>query len=134
MQLIPLQNFIIKTCFTQFLWLFRLKCWFKGQMIFRIHLSLPNAYKLTCFDRNVNGNRDDTFFDWDYWSLHWPKKLTLVKYWYSKSWIKIKENQGSQIFAVDFCENLTSLLMHSRFSLILPGWEESAAISIRISR
>jgi hypothetical protein len=23
-----------------------------------------------CFDRNINGNRDDNFFDWDYWSLH----------------------------------------------------------------
>ena len=79
MQLIPLQNFIIKTCFIQFLWFFRLKCWFKGQIISRIHLSLPNAYKLMCFDRNINGNRDDKFFDWDYWSLHWPKKLTLIK-------------------------------------------------------
>ena len=26
MQIIPLQNFIIKTCFIQFLWFFRLKC------------------------------------------------------------------------------------------------------------
>ena len=33
-------------------------------------LSLPNAYKLMCFDRNINGNRDDKFFDCDYWSLH----------------------------------------------------------------
>ena len=31
-----------------------------------------------CFDRNIIGNRDDKFFDWDYWSLHWPKKLTLL--------------------------------------------------------
>ena len=31
-----------------------------------------------CFDWNINGNRDDKNFDWDYWSLHWPKKLTLV--------------------------------------------------------
>ena len=22
-----------------------------------------------CFDRNINGNRDVTFFEWDYWSL-----------------------------------------------------------------
>ena len=78
MQLIPLQNFIIKTCFIQFLWFFRLKCWFKCQIISRIHLSLPNAYKLMCFDRNINGNRDVKFFDWDYCSVHWPKKLTLV--------------------------------------------------------
>ena len=77
-QLIPLQNFIINTCFIRFLWFFRLKCWFKGQIIPRIHLSLPNAYKLMCFDRNINGNRDVKFFVWDYWSLHWRKKLTLV--------------------------------------------------------
>ena len=78
MQLIPIKKFIIKTWFIPFLWFFRLKCWLKGQMISRIHLSLPNAYKLMCFDRNINGNRDDKFFDWDYWSLHWWKKTTLV--------------------------------------------------------
>ena len=27
----------------------------------RIHLSLPNAYKLMCCDRNINGNRDVKF-------------------------------------------------------------------------
>ena len=32
MQLIQLKNFSIKTCFIQFLWFFRLKCWFKGQI------------------------------------------------------------------------------------------------------
>ena len=31
-----------------------------------------------CFDRNINGNRNDKFFDWDYWSLHRWKNLTLV--------------------------------------------------------
>ena len=41
---------------------FSLKCWFKGQIISRIHLSLPNAYILRCFDRNINGNRDVKFF------------------------------------------------------------------------
>ena len=30
-------------------------------MMSKIHLSLPNAYKLMCFDRNVNGNRDVKF-------------------------------------------------------------------------
>ena len=30
------------------------------------------------FDRNINGNRDDKFLEWDYWSLHWWKKLTLI--------------------------------------------------------
>ena len=61
MQLIPIKNFIIQTCFIQFLWFFRLKCWFKGQMISRIHLCLPKAYKLMCLDRNINGNRDVKF-------------------------------------------------------------------------
>ena len=39
MQLIPLQNFIIKTCFIQFLCSCRLECWFKGQIMYRIDLS-----------------------------------------------------------------------------------------------
>ena len=30
-------------------------------MMSEIHLSLPNAYKLMCFDRNINGNRDVKF-------------------------------------------------------------------------
>ena len=80
-QLIILQNFNIQTCFGQFFWVFRLKCWFKGQMISRTHLSLPNAYKLMCFDRNINGNWDVKFFEWDYWSLHWRKNLTLAWIW-----------------------------------------------------
>ena len=42
MQLITLQNFNIQTGFSQFLWLFSLKCWFKGQIISRIH-SLPDV-------------------------------------------------------------------------------------------
>ena len=61
MQIIPIKKFNIKTCFIQFLCSFRLKCWFKGQIISRIHLSLPNAYKLMCFDRKINGNRDVKF-------------------------------------------------------------------------
>ena len=65
MQLITLQNFNIKTCFSQFLWFFSLKCCFKCQIISRIHLSLPNAYKLMCFDRNINENRDDKFLKCD---------------------------------------------------------------------
>ena len=60
-KLISHHNFDIQTCFSQFLWLFSLKCWFKGQIISRIHLSLPNAYKMMCFDRNINGNRDVKF-------------------------------------------------------------------------
>ena len=77
MQIIPIKNLNIKKVAPQFLWFFRLKCWFKGQIISRIHLSLPNAYKLMCFDRNINGNRDVKFFEWDYWSLHWRKNPTL---------------------------------------------------------
>ena len=61
MQIIPIKNLNIKKVVPQFLWFFRLKCWFKGQIISRIHLSLPNAYKLICFDRNINGNRNVNF-------------------------------------------------------------------------
>ena len=78
MQFITFQNFHIQTWFSQFLWFFSLKCWFKGQMISRIHLILPNAYKLMCFDRNINGNRNVKFLECDKWSLHWYKNLTLV--------------------------------------------------------
>ena len=81
MQFITFQNFHIQTWFSQFLWFFSLKCWFKGQMISRIHLILPNAYKLMCFDRNINGNRDVKFLECDKWSLHWYKNLTLVLTW-----------------------------------------------------
>ena len=42
MQIIPIKNLNIKKVVPQFLWFFRLKCWFKGQIISRIHLSLPN--------------------------------------------------------------------------------------------
>ena len=64
MQLITFQNFHIQTCFSQFLWFFSLKCWFKGQMMSRVHLSLPNAYKLMCFDRIINGNTEIGMFFW----------------------------------------------------------------------
>ena len=53
MQLIPIMKFNIKTCFIQFLWFFRLKCWFKGQIISRIHLSLPNAYRWKTFNSTI---------------------------------------------------------------------------------
>ena len=77
-QIIDIKNLNIKTCFIQFLWFFRLKCWFKCQMISRIHLSLSNAYKLMCFDRNMNGNRDVKFFEFNYWSLHCTLKSLLM--------------------------------------------------------
>ena len=37
MQLITSQNFNIQSCFSQFLWFFGLKCWFKSQIISRNH-------------------------------------------------------------------------------------------------
>ena len=43
MQIIPIKKFNIQSYFFQFLWLFRWKCWFQGQIIPRIHLILPNA-------------------------------------------------------------------------------------------
>ena len=60
-QIIPIKKLNIKTCFIQFLWFFRLKSWVKGQIISRIHLSLPNACTLMCFNRNINGNSDVKF-------------------------------------------------------------------------
>ena len=57
-RLIPLKKFNIQACFFHFLWFFRLKCWFQGQITPRIHLILSNAYTEMCFDRNINGNRD----------------------------------------------------------------------------
>ena len=47
-------------------------------MISRIHLSLPNAYKLMCFDRNIDGNRDVKFLECDYLLEQQCLKLTLV--------------------------------------------------------
>ena len=76
---IPLKNFNIKTCFLQFLWFFRLKCWLEGQIISRIQVSLPNAYKLMCFDRNIKGNRDVKFLECDYLLVQRCVKLTLIQ-------------------------------------------------------
>ena len=113
MQIIPLQNFIIKTCFIQFLWFIRLKCWFKGQIISRIHLSLPNAYKLMCFDRNINVNRDDKFYEWDYWSLHWWKKLTLEKEWCHEFYISNRPHctcrRQLNLTLLDYCLSVLCL-------------------------
>ena len=71
MQLITLQNFNTQTCFSQFLWFFSLKCWFKGQW-------MPNSYKLMSFDRNINGNRDVKFLECDYLLVQRCFKLTLA--------------------------------------------------------
>ena len=46
-------------------------------MISSIHLGLPNAYKLMCFDRNINGNRDVKFLECDQLLVQWCVKLTL---------------------------------------------------------
>ena len=134
MKIIPIKNFNIKTCFIQFLWFFRLKCWFKGQIISRIHLSLPNAYKLMCFDWNINGNRDDNFFDWDYWSLHWPKKLTLevsaiflLMFGYRNIVVYIKWNMTSteKCFIEDFHDFCNFSWFYSRFYCFIQDCNES---------
>ena len=62
----------------------------------KIHLSLPNAYKLMCFDRNVNGYRDVKFLECDKWSLHWYENLTLTRQ------KETKKNQR-EINVVTFC-------------------------------
>ena len=43
MQSIILQIFNIQTWFSQFLWFFSLKCWWKGHIRTRIHLSFANG-------------------------------------------------------------------------------------------
>ena len=43
MLIIPIKKLNIQTCFFQFFWFFRLKCWFQGQIIPRIHLILPKC-------------------------------------------------------------------------------------------
>ena len=45
----------------------------------RIHLGLPNAYKLMSFDRNINGNRDVNFLDCDYLLVERCVKLNLKR-------------------------------------------------------
>ena len=45
----------------------------------RIHLSLPNAHKLMCFVRNINGNRDVKFLECDYLLVQQCVKLTSSK-------------------------------------------------------
>ena len=52
---------------------------FQGQIISRIHLILPNTYKLMCFDININGNRDVKFLECDYLLVQWCMKLTLAR-------------------------------------------------------
>ena len=47
-------------------------------MISRIHLILPNAYKLMRFDRNINRNRDVKFLECDYLLVQRCVKLTLA--------------------------------------------------------
>ena len=61
MPIIPIKKFNIQTFFFQFLWFFRLECWFQGQIIPKIHLILPSAYTQMCFGKNINGNRDVKF-------------------------------------------------------------------------
>ena len=47
-------------------------------MISITHLILLHAYKLMCFDRNMNGNRDDKFLECDYLLVQQCMKLTLA--------------------------------------------------------
>ena len=80
MQLITIQNFNIKNYFNQFLWFFSLTCWFKGQIIFRIHLSLPNSYNW-CVLIEISmeiGNWDVKFLECDYLLVQRCVKLTLA--------------------------------------------------------
>ena len=119
MQIIPIKKLNIKTCFIQFLWFFRVKCWFKGQIISRIHLSLPYS-KLLCFDKNINGNRDVKFFECDYWSLHWRKNITLWPYLRGKKW-----NHFSQCFKIKglhFVKGRPALLDANHWKKVCPSF------------
>ena len=50
-------------------------------MLNRVYrVSLPNAYKLMCFDRNINGNRDVKFLGCDYLLVQRCVKLTLADF------------------------------------------------------
>ena len=46
-------------------------------MISKIHFGLPNAYKLMCFNRKINGNWDVKILECDYLLVQWCVKLTL---------------------------------------------------------
>ena len=70
-------------------------------MISRIHLSLPNAYKPKCFDRKINGNRNVKFFEWDYWSLHRRKNLTLVE--------RVKKSDKNSCMSTDFLADTSNI-------------------------
>ena len=118
MQIIPIKNLNIKKVVPQFLWFFRLKCWFKGQIISRIHLSLLNAYKLMCFDRNIIRNRDVKFLRCDYLLVrethfsHWmsPNSIVGCHMVYNQAYnliLQTKETKKPnlfryQIFTADF--------------------------------
>ena len=112
MQIIPIKNLNIKKVVLQFLPFFRLKCWFKGQTISRIHLRLPNAYKLVCFDRNINGNRDIKILECDYLSVQWSMKLTLLK----KEWVRMKilHSQLSQISVACLINSVYEVVVESK--------------------
>ena len=44
----------------------------------RIHLGQPNAYKMVCFDGNINVNKDVKFLGCDYLLVQRCVKLTLT--------------------------------------------------------
>ena len=49
------------------------------RIISRIYLGLLNAYKVMCFDRIINGNRDVKFLECNYLLVQQCVKLILVK-------------------------------------------------------
>ena len=103
MQIIPIKKFNIQTCFFQFLWFFRLKCWFQGQLIPRIHLILPNAYTQMYFDRNINGTfwlgllgaalMKETYFSLAFTPKEGPVRCGKVC---NKSWVILTFGYGIQ--------------------------------------
>ena len=96
-------------------------------MISKIHLILPNAYKLVCFDRNINGNRDVEFLEWDYLLLQRCVKLTLdnattsrgqsqISFWFWK-WRKIKVKAERSQKRISLAKNYFLLFFHNFVTL-----------------
>ena len=49
-----------------------------GLALHQFQLQLPTAYKLICFDKNINGNRDVKILECDYLLVQRCTKLTLA--------------------------------------------------------
>ena len=51
---------------------------------------MPNAYKLMCFDRNINGNKDVKFLECDHLLVQRRVKLTLMDFKDINFWMPLE--------------------------------------------